>query len=197
MQLLAMGNTCPYMPTSFREFLKVAVDLGRAVEPTSTSTAGTEEDAPASRRPSSSAAEHPKQSLSPAQEPAGEANRRTPASGSREPSGLDSSDAPPAAEEGDDGKDGEGDGKGSPVWKLSRLPSFASRGRGVSRMISAPSLGLNDARGVMGNARSVSWDGGGKMGELAGVGGAAVRKGRSSFEGELPNQVGRPRRARW
>ena len=35
MQLLAMGNTCPYMPTSFREFLKVAVQLGRAVKPSS------------------------------------------------------------------------------------------------------------------------------------------------------------------
>lgn len=35
MQLLAMGKTCPYMPTSFREFLKVAVQLGRAVKPSS------------------------------------------------------------------------------------------------------------------------------------------------------------------
>lgn len=38
MQLLAMGNTCPYMPTSFREFLKVAVELGRALKPTNAST---------------------------------------------------------------------------------------------------------------------------------------------------------------
>ncbi|CAM9781535.1 unnamed protein product [Pylaiella littoralis] len=44
MQVLAMGNTCPYMPTSFREFLKVAVELGRAVKPTSTHTSTVTEE---------------------------------------------------------------------------------------------------------------------------------------------------------
>lgn len=44
MQTLAMGNTCPYMPTSFREFLKVAVELGRAVKPTSTNNSSVTED---------------------------------------------------------------------------------------------------------------------------------------------------------
>ena len=44
MQILAMGNTCPYMPTSFREFLKVAVELGRAVKPTSTNNSNVTED---------------------------------------------------------------------------------------------------------------------------------------------------------
>ncbi|CAM9189634.1 unnamed protein product, partial [Laminaria digitata] len=44
MQTLAMGNTCPYMPTSFREFLKVAVELGRAVKPTSTNNSTVTED---------------------------------------------------------------------------------------------------------------------------------------------------------
>ena len=44
MQILAMGNTCPYMPTSFREFLKVAVELGRAVKPTSTNNSTVTED---------------------------------------------------------------------------------------------------------------------------------------------------------
>ncbi len=33
MQLLAMGKTCPYMPTSFREFLRVASDMGTALQP--------------------------------------------------------------------------------------------------------------------------------------------------------------------
>ncbi|CAN0170496.1 unnamed protein product, partial [Ectocarpus fasciculatus] len=44
MQVLAMGNTCPYMPTTFRDFLKVAVELGRAVKPTSTNTSTVTED---------------------------------------------------------------------------------------------------------------------------------------------------------
>eukprot|EP00903_Cladosiphon_okamuranus_P010281 g9733.t1 len=44
MQVLATGNTCPYMPTTFREFLKVAVELGRAVKPTSTNTSTVTED---------------------------------------------------------------------------------------------------------------------------------------------------------
>ncbi len=33
MQLLAMGKACPYMPTSFREFLRVASDMGTALQP--------------------------------------------------------------------------------------------------------------------------------------------------------------------
>eukprot|EP00752_Nemacystus_decipiens_P014748 g13131.t1 len=44
MQVLATGNTCPYMPTTFRDFLKVAVELGRAVKPTSTNTSTVTED---------------------------------------------------------------------------------------------------------------------------------------------------------
>lgn len=50
MQALAMGNTCPYMPTTFREFLKVAVDLGRAVKPTSTNNSTVTEDLAAAAR---------------------------------------------------------------------------------------------------------------------------------------------------
>ncbi|CAM9355400.1 unnamed protein product [Chrysoparadoxa australica] len=33
MQILAMGKTCPYMPTSFRDFLRIAVEMGPALEP--------------------------------------------------------------------------------------------------------------------------------------------------------------------
>jgi hypothetical protein len=32
-QLLAMGRTCPYLPTNFREFLRVASEMGSALQP--------------------------------------------------------------------------------------------------------------------------------------------------------------------
>eukprot|EP00953_Heterococcus_sp_UTEX-ZZ885_P011232 6508-Heterococcus_DN1.PRE.1 len=36
MTLLAMGKTCPYMPTNFREFLRVASEMGPALTPLET-----------------------------------------------------------------------------------------------------------------------------------------------------------------
>jgi hypothetical protein len=38
MTLLAMGKTCPYMPTNFREFLRVASEMGPALTPLETSS---------------------------------------------------------------------------------------------------------------------------------------------------------------
>ncbi|CAN0171656.1 unnamed protein product [Scytosiphon promiscuus] len=132
MQVLAMGNTCPYMPTTFREFVKVAVELGRAVKPTSTNTSTVTEDLAAAARAV--------EGLLPAAANGGAGT------GSSPPRGT-----PPSCENGEEGgrqKGEEGDG----VCDV--LPSFAPTERkGPSRMVSAPVLGAGSSVSGVGGGR--------------------------------------------
>ncbi|CAM9330232.1 unnamed protein product [Ectocarpus sp. 8 AP-2014] len=173
MQVLAMGNTCPYMPTTFRDFLKVAVELGRAVKPTSTNTSTVTEDLAAA-----AAAAENLMSLSSESDNKNTAVKRGGGGGGGGDAGGDGGGAPfapalarrssaPAETASAAGGEGDGDGdvvmgppppRGLPPAGKDQededgdlgavLPSSAPRvRRGPARIISAPVLGSGGGGG--------------------------------------------------
>lgn len=180
MQLLAMGNTCPYMPTSFRQFLKVAVQLGRAVKPTSTvhstNTSTVTDDLAAAAAMASGLSTNeddgeglsartiaPPEAVAPPF-PAGVSRGRE--------SGDETGAPPPEQQEHGVGNEDGGVGEVEEVEEegdedeeeASAMPSFAPRDRrGVARMASAPIMAASGGRrksSVSSMGSGMSWEGG-------------------------------------
>ncbi|CAN0043368.1 unnamed protein product [Ectocarpus sp. 6 AP-2014] len=208
MQVLAMGNTCPYMPTTFRDFLKVAVELGRAVKPTSTNTSTVTEDLAAA-----AAAAESLMSLSSEIDNKNTAENRG-GGGDAGGDGGGASCAPALARrssapaETASAAGGEGDGvmgppppRGLPPAGKDQeeedddlgavLPSSAPRvRRGPARIISAPVLGSGgggggSSAGVMGGRRRRRSSGGSPAGGGVSAGVVASGEGKDGDEDDV------------